>query len=74
MALNPLGSLTDYSGFIAQLLDRPDVARSTVAVWSSSRYPGVAEGEGFFSSGIRLRMREELDFDARLITSYGYEV
>jgi hypothetical protein len=27
-----------------------------------------------FSSGIRLRLREELDFDAGLITSYGYEV
>ena len=28
----------------------------------------------FFSNGIRLRLREELDFDAGLITSYGYEV
>ena len=28
----------------------------------------------FFSNGIRLRLREELDFDAGLITSFGYEV
>ncbi|GBO51717.1 hypothetical protein APA_1560 [Pseudanabaena sp. lw0831] len=27
-----------------------------------------------FLGNIRLRMREELDFDAALITSYGYEV
>ncbi len=27
-----------------------------------------------FSNGIRLRIREELDFDAGLIASYGYEV
>jgi hypothetical protein len=45
-----------------------------VAVWSDSPYTGVAEGEVFFSNDIRLRMREELDFDAALITSYGYEV
>jgi len=28
----------------------------------------------FFKKDIRLRMREELDFDAELITAYGYEV
>jgi hypothetical protein len=28
----------------------------------------------FFSGGFRLRVREELDFEARLITAYGYEV
>jgi hypothetical protein len=28
----------------------------------------------FFVENVRLRMREELDFDAGLITSYGYEV
>lgn len=37
-------------------------------------FTGVAEGEVFFPNGIRLRMREELDFDAALIASYGYEV
>jgi len=45
-----------------------------VAVWSDSPYTGVAEGEVFFSNGIRLRLREELDFGASLITSYGYEI
>ena len=34
----------------------------------------MAEGEVFFLKGFRLRMREELDFDAGLMTSYGYEV
>ena len=34
----------------------------------------IAEGEVFFVGGLRLRLREELDFDARLISSYGYEV
>jgi hypothetical protein len=74
MGDNPLESLANYSRFVAELLDRPTVERSTVAVWSDSPYTGVVEGEVFFSNGIRLRLREELDFDANLITSYGYEV
>ena len=74
MTDNPLKSLTNYSRFVAELLHRPTVDRSTVAVWSDSRYTGVAEGEVFFTNGIRLRLREELDFDAGLITAYGYEV
>jgi len=69
-----LNSLTDYSRFLAELLHRPTVVRSTVRVWSDSPYTGIAEGEVFFSNGIRLRLREELDFDAGIITSYGYEV
>jgi len=71
---NPLQSLADYSRFIAELLDRPGVERSTLVVWSTSPYTGVAEGEVFFVKGSRRRVREELDFDARLITAYGYEV
>jgi hypothetical protein len=74
MGSNPLESLGDYSRLVAQLLDRPTVERSTVVVWSESPYTGVAEGEVRFSNGTWLRMREELDFDAGLITSYGYEI
>jgi hypothetical protein len=74
MTDTPLNSLTDYSRFMADLLHRPTVKHSTVAVWSDSPYTGVAEGEVFFSNNIRLRLREELDFYAGLITSYGYEV
>ena len=70
----PLKSLTNYSRFVAELLHRSTVERSTVAVWSDSPCTGIAEGEVFFSNGIRLRLREELDFDAGLIASYGYEV
>ncbi|MGH9362214.1 MAG: toxin-antitoxin system TumE family protein [Thermoanaerobaculia bacterium] len=47
---------------------------STVAAWSDSPYTGIAEGEVVFASGLRLRIREELDFAAGLIASYGYEV
>ena len=71
---NPLQSLSDYSRFVAELLDQPNVRSSTVAVWSDSPYTSVAEGEVFFTNGLRLRMREEVDLDASLITSYGYEV
>jgi len=71
---NPLASLADYSRFVAELLNRPTVVRSTVVVWSDSPFTGIAEGEVFFANGLRLRMREELDFDAALIASYGYEV
>ena len=70
MADGPLKSVANYSRFVTEFLHRPSVERSTVAVWSDSRYTG----EVFFSNGIRLRLREELDFDAELITAYGYEV
>ena len=71
---NPLRSLTAYSRFVAELLERPTVQRSTLAVWSVGPYTGVAEGEVIFSQDIKLRMMEELDFEAGLITAYGYEV
>jgi hypothetical protein len=74
MSAHPLRSITAYSHFVAELFDRPGVCNSTVTVWSASPYTGTAEGEVFFAEGIRLRIREELDFDAGLITSYGYEV
>lgn len=74
MADQPLKSLSDYSRFVVQLLSQPPVERSTVTVWSASSYTGVAEGEVFFAKNLRLRIREELDFDAGLITAYGYEV
>jgi hypothetical protein len=74
MSDNPLKSLVGYSRFVAESLDRIMVERSTVAVWSTSPYTGVAEGEVFFLQGFRVRMREELDFEAGLITAYGYEV
>lgn len=71
---NPLKSLTNYSHFIAELLNRPTVKHSTLSVWSDSPYTGVAEGDVFFTNGLRLRIREELDFLEGIITSYGYEV
>lgn len=74
MEESPLRSLADYSRFMGEMLNRPTIERSTVAVWSSSPYTGIAEGEIVFSGGFRLRLREELDFAASLITSYGYEV
>jgi hypothetical protein len=74
MAENPLKSLAGYSGFLSQVLDRPSVRRSTLVVWSDSPWTGTAEGEITFANGARLRVREELDFDAGLITAYGYEV
>jgi len=74
MERNLLRSLDDNSRFIAELLNRPAVKRSTVVVWSSSPYTGVAEGKAFFVQGFRLRVREELDFETGVITSYGYEV
>jgi hypothetical protein len=69
-----LHSIADYSQFVAEAINRHSVLRSTVVVWSTSPYTGIAEGEIFFPNDIRLRMREELDFESGLITSYGYEV
>lgn len=74
MTTTPLKSLSDYSRFVAELLSQPNVTSSTVAVWSDSPYTGIAEGEVIFTNGLRLRMREEVDFDAGIIISYGYEV
>jgi hypothetical protein len=74
MSEPPLRSLAEYSRFVAGVLNRPNVMRSTVAVWSDSPCTGIAEGEVLFAGGIRLRLREELDFEAGLITAYGYEV
>lgn len=71
---NPLKSLRDYSQFVSTMLDKPYVKHSTVVVWSDSPFSGTAEGEILFSGNFRLRMREELDFEDSLITSYGYEV
>lgn len=73
MMTEPLASLASYTKFLADLLSQPTVTRSTVIVWSVSPFTGIAEGEIFFSDGFRLRMREEIDFDDALITSYGYE-
>lgn len=70
----PLTSLAAYSQFIAEICQRDSVTHSTVMVWSESPYTGTAEGEIFFQNGRRLRLREDLDFDAAQITSYGYEV
>ncbi|MCU1265958.1 MAG: hypothetical protein JWM21_2276 [Acidobacteria bacterium] len=74
MTAHPLKSLSEYSHFVAELLSQPNVQSSTVAVWSDSPYTSVAEGEVLFINGLRLRMREEVDLDAGLIVSYGYEV
>lgn len=73
MNRNPLKSLVDYSRFVAEALDLPFVRRSTVQIWSDSPWTGIAEGEVLGAGGVRLRMREEIDFAAGLITSYGYE-
>jgi len=74
MSAPALLSAQEYSRFVAEALDRTSVEKSTLAVWTDSPYTGMAEGEVFFLKGFRLRMREELDFDAGLMTSYGYEV
>jgi hypothetical protein len=74
MTANPLKSLSDYSRFVVELLSQSIVVSSTVAVWSDSPYTSIAEGEVLFTNGLRLRMREEVDLDAGLIISYGYEV
>lgn len=74
MTVEALKSLAEYSQFVAEQLSVVGVVSSTISVWSASPYTGIAEGDVLFSNGLRLRLREELDFEAGLITSYGYEV
>ena len=74
MDTSPLSSLADYSRFVSELINRTQVHHSTVIVWSESPHTGIAEEEIFFHNGLRLRMREDIDFDASLVASYGYEI
>jgi hypothetical protein len=74
MTVDAFKSLAEYSQFVAAQLSIAGVVSSTISVWSASPYTGIAEGDVLFSNGLRLRLREELDFAAGLITSYGYEV
>jgi hypothetical protein len=74
MASQPLQSVAQYSNYVSKVIDRATVIRSTLAVWSSSPYTGISEGEIFFVQGFRLRLHEEIDFASSLITSYGYEI
>ena len=73
METTPLGSVANYSQFLATVLDRSHVTHYTITVWPVSAYTGIAEGEILFLGGFRLRIREEVDFDEQLITAYGYE-
>ena len=66
---NPLKSASLYSSFVAELLGQAIVAKSTLTVWSDSPYTGIAEGEVVFKNGLRLRMREEVDFEEGIIIS-----
>ena len=74
MSDKSLKSLVEYSKLIALLQNRSTIEHSTLSVWSDSPFTGIVEGEIFFLNDFRLRIREELDFDAGLITSYGYEI
>jgi hypothetical protein len=74
MDSNPFNSIDNFSKFVAELLNRKSIVKSTVSIWSASPYTGIAEGEIFFSSVHKLRMREEIDFEDTQITSYGYEI
>jgi hypothetical protein len=69
-----LDSLGRYSRYIAEIITHPIIENSTLTVWSTSKYTGIAEGEIFIVNSYRVRIREEIDFEAELITSYGYEV
>jgi len=72
--ISPLNSLKEYSYFISESVKDVEIIISTIRVWSTSPFTGIAEGEIIFKNGLRLRMREEIDFDAGIIMSYGYEV
>jgi len=50
------------------------ISNALLLQYGLKAHRGVAEGDVYFSEGFRLLLREELDFEAGLITSYGYEV
>ena len=59
MGNQPLKSLADYSRLLAELLDRPDVAHSTVVVWSDIKRNRVPAPEiGFTRPNLPVLIRE----------------
>ena len=50
------------------------ISNALLLQYGLKAHRGVAEGDVYFSEGFRLHLREELDFEAGLITAYGYEV
>ncbi len=70
-----LDSYTEYSRLVFSLLtDRATVERHTLAVYTTSRTIGITRGQIVFRSGHVLRVFEQIDFIARRIVKYFYEL
>jgi hypothetical protein len=70
-----LDSYNSYAQFVYSLLaDRATIESHTLAVYTTSRAVGIMRGQVVFNSGHVLRAFEQIDFVARRIVQYFYEV
>ena len=70
-----LDSYAEYARLIFALLtDRASIERHTLAVYTTSSTIGITRGQIVFRSGHVLRVFEQIDFVARHILKYFYEL
>jgi len=64
-----------YESFIYQLPNLfPSIKFSTLISSHIDKWTAIIRGEILFANNIILRVREVIDFDAKIIQSYSYEV
>jgi len=72
---NPLTSVRAYEEFVYSLQQTfPAIKVSTLILKRQGRTAAILVGELLFDKGIRLFVRERLDFAFEEILGYGYEV
>jgi hypothetical protein len=65
----------EYEALIYGLsLTYPEIAASTLRLYSTSALTARVEGEITFHNGLQLRVLEVLDFKSRVIRQYSYEI
>lgn len=68
-------TLSEYELLIYGLPDaHPEIASSTLRVYSTSSFTATVKGEIVFCNGLRLRVAEAVDLYAGLIRRYSYTV
>ena len=71
----PLPPRADYEALVYALPNRyPEVASSTLRVYSTSALTAIAEGSVFLRNGLELRVLEVLDFKYGHIQRYSYMI
>ncbi len=71
---NPLSTVESYETFVYSLQHQySEIKVSTLVFKRSGKLFGELSGQIFFENGIRIFVREQLDFKNQVIKGYGYE-